>query len=103
MAASICVAHPANIAPPTLAGATAPDLLSEQAALRVRQLRHRLRMSRPAFAAALGIPPSTLKNYELGYRQLGGSFFLLVANHPSLQVHTLWLLTGAADSCGWGV
>lgn len=29
------------------------------------------KMSRPRFAAVLGIPQTTLKNYELGYREVG--------------------------------
>lgn len=33
-------------------------------------------LSRPKFAAILGIPPTTLKNYELGYREVGvGALF----------------------------
>lgn len=35
---------------------------------RIRMIRELLGMSRPKFAEALGIPPTTLKNYELGYR-----------------------------------
>ena len=67
--------------------------LNDQARKRLRQLREALELSRPKFAALLDIPPTTLKNYELGYREIGGSLFLLIAQHAELQVHTTWLLT----------
>ena len=38
--------------------------------LRVFRERY-VKMSRPKFAEILGIPPTTLKNYELGYREVG--------------------------------
>ena len=38
-------------------------------AAKLRRLREHLGMSRPAFAELLGIPPTTLKNYENGYRE----------------------------------
>ena len=38
--------------------------------LRVFRERY-AKMSRPKFAEILGIPPTTLKNYELGYREVG--------------------------------
>ncbi|MNG99756.1 helix-turn-helix protein [compost metagenome] len=70
------------------------NLLNHHAAKRLRQLRERLKLSRPKFAEQLGIPPTTLKNYELGYREIGGGLFLLVANNPELKQHCDWLLTG---------
>ena len=73
------------------------NLLNHHAAKRLRQLREQLKLSRPAFADQLGIPPTTLKNYELGYREIGGGLFLLVANHPELKHHCDWLLTGQAQ------
>ncbi|HGK7313623.1 helix-turn-helix domain-containing protein [Aeromonas hydrophila] len=72
------------------------NLLNHHAAKRLRQLRERLALSRPKFAAMLDIPPTTLKNYELGYREIGGGLFLLIANHPDLKHHCDWLLTGIA-------
>lgn len=72
------------------------NLLNHQAAKRLRQLREQLKLSRPKFADQLGIPPTTLKNYELGYRKIGGGLFLLIANHPELKQHSDWLLTGIA-------
>ena len=42
------------------------------AAKNLRVFRERYaKLSRPKFAALLGIPPTTLKNYELGYREVG--------------------------------
>lgn len=79
---------------------TAPMQINEcplnyEARTRLRLLREHLKLSRPKFADKLDIPPTTLKNYELGYREIGGHLFLKVANHPELMVHTFWLLTGA--------
>ena len=70
------------------------NLLNHRAAKRLRQLREQLKLSRPKFAALLGIPPTTLKNYELGYREIGGGLLLLIANHPGLTQYTGWLMTG---------
>ena len=57
-------------------------------------MREQLNLSRPKFADLLGIPPTTLKNYELGYREIGGGLLLLIANHPGLTQYTGWLMTG---------
>ncbi|MBV7598014.1 MULTISPECIES: helix-turn-helix domain-containing protein [Aeromonas] len=73
------------------------NLLNHHAAKRLRHLRERLSLSRPKFADLLGIPATTLKNYELGYREIGGGLFLLIANHPELKQHSDWLLTGAPE------
>ncbi|WP_421173669.1 helix-turn-helix domain-containing protein [Aeromonas enteropelogenes] len=73
------------------------NLLNHHAAKRLRQLREQLKLSRPKFAEQLGIPPTTLKNYELGYREIGGGLFLLIANHPELRQHSTWLLTGSTE------
>lgn len=74
------------------------SLLNHHAAKRLRQLREKLGMSRPKFADLLQIPPTTLKNYELGYREIGGGLFLLIAHHPELKQHIDWLLTGATGA-----
>ncbi|AUZ76644.1 MULTISPECIES: helix-turn-helix domain-containing protein [Aeromonas] len=73
---------------------TTINLLNHHAAKRLRQLREQLNLSRPKFADLLGIPPTTLKNYELGYREIGGGLLLLIANHPTLNQYSQWLLTG---------
>ncbi|MGU5730342.1 helix-turn-helix domain-containing protein [Aeromonas jandaei] len=70
------------------------NLLNHRDAKRLRQLREQLNLSRPKFADLLGIPPTTLKNYELGYREIGGGLLLLIANHPGLTQYTGWLMTG---------
>ncbi|MGL6006083.1 helix-turn-helix domain-containing protein [Aeromonas sobria] len=72
------------------------NLLNHHAAKRLRQLREQLDLSRPKFADLLGIPPTTIKNYELGYREIGGGLLLLIANHPTLNQYSQWLLTGIA-------
>ncbi|MFB2830300.1 helix-turn-helix domain-containing protein [Aeromonas jandaei] len=68
--------------------------LNHGARRRLRQLREALGLSRPKFAARLGISPLTLKNYELGYREIGGGIFLLIANHNELNEYVLWLMNG---------
>lgn len=69
-------------------------LLNDECRKRLRELRERLGLSRPKFADLLGIPPSTLKNYELNYREIGGGTLLLIAQHPELSTHFIWLVTG---------
>ncbi|EHA1065498.1 helix-turn-helix transcriptional regulator [Aeromonas hydrophila] len=73
-------------------------LLNDQCRKRLRQLRERLNLSRPKFADLLGIPATTLKNYELNYREIGGGTLLLLAQHPELSVHFHWLVTGQGDA-----
>ena len=68
--------------------------LNDECRKRLRQLRERLGLSRPKFADLLGIPPTTLKNYELNYREIGGGTLLLLAQHPELSAHFHWLVTG---------
>jgi putative transcriptional regulator len=69
-------------------------LLNDECRKRLRQLRERLDLSRPKFADLLGIPATTLKNYELNYREIGGGALLLIAQHPELSIHFQWLTTG---------
>ena len=68
--------------------------LCYEARQRLRLLRKAMGLSRPKFAEKLGIPPTTLKNYELGYRDIGGGFLLLVANHNELNEYVIWLMNG---------
>ncbi|HDN9511149.1 helix-turn-helix domain-containing protein [Aeromonas salmonicida] len=72
--------------------------LNHHARRRLRQLREALQLSRPKFAEKLGIPQTTLKNYELGYREIGGGLLLVIANHNELNEHTSWLMTGTNPS-----
>lgn len=67
--------------------------LNDECRKRLRQLRERLGLSRPKFADMLGIPATTLKNYELNYREIGGGTLLLIAQHPELSTHFIWLTT----------
>ena len=68
---------------------TEPSMLAQK----IRRLRESMEMSRPEFAEMLSVPPSTLKNYELGYREVGGAFLVSMASHPQLHQFTLWLLS----------
>lgn len=63
-------------------------------AKRIRQLREACELSRPKFAAVLdGMPPTTLKNYELGYRESGSKIIqdIGVTFGPDVLV---WLVLG---------
>ncbi|MCC4265608.1 helix-turn-helix domain-containing protein [Oceanimonas baumannii] len=61
---------------------------------KIRQIREAMGLSRPKFAELLQVPPTTLKNYELGYREVGGAFLVALSQHPELHKYTLWLLSG---------
>lgn len=71
--------------------------LNDACRQRLRQLRESLDLSRPKFAELLGIPPTTLKNYELAYREIGGTTLLRMANHPELSGYLPWLMTGQGE------
>ncbi|AEY02219.1 transcriptional protein [Oceanimonas sp. GK1] len=60
---------------------------------KIRQIREAMGLSRPKFAELLQVPPTTLKNYELGYREVGGAFLVALSQHPELHKYTLWLLS----------
>lgn len=60
---------------------------------KIRHIRETLGLSRPKFAELLGVPPTTLKNYELGYREVGGAFLVALAHQEELHKFTLWLLS----------
>lgn len=72
--------------------------LNDACRQRLRQLRERMGLSRPKFADMLGIPATTLKNYELNYREIGGGMLLLIAQHPVLSAHFHWLVTGQENT-----
>lgn len=63
---------------------------------RLRMIRLELQLARPAFAKMLGIPVTTLKNYELGYREVG----IVVPNgmyaNDTLRPYIAYLLSDAA-------
>lgn len=71
--------------------------LNDACRKRLRHLRERLGLSRTKFADMLGIPATTLKNYELSYREIGGGILLLIAQHPELSAHFTWLTTGKGE------
>ena len=62
-------------------------------ATKIRRVREHMGLSRPPFANMLGIPMTTLKNYELGYREVGGAFLVALAHQEQLHKFTLWLLS----------
>lgn len=71
--------------------------LNDACRQRLRKLRESMGLSRPKFADMLGIPSTTLKNYELNYREIGGGTLLLIAQHPMLASHFHWLTTGQGN------
>lgn len=55
--------------------------------LRIRMIREALGMARPKFAELIGVPATTLKNYELGYREVGWSFiYALLSKEQTRQL-----------------
>ena len=77
---------------------TTITLLNDECRKRLRTLRENMGLSRPKFANMLGIPATTLKNYELNYREIGGGMLLLIAQHPVLSAHFHWLVTGQENT-----
>ncbi|ANT70293.1 hypothetical protein TK34_22285 (plasmid) [Aeromonas hydrophila] len=77
---------------------TAELLLFRQ---KLRLLREFYELSRPKFADELKIPPTSLKNYELGYRTPALEL-LMAINNSRFQPHVIWLLdrTAPADESG---
>jgi DNA-binding transcriptional regulator YiaG len=67
---------------------------------RIRIMREYLKLSRPVLARMLDIPPTTLKNYELGYRNT--SLEMIVAIQDSeLKAHVMFLITGKTDDAAF--
>lgn len=58
---------------------------------RIRLFRESIELSRPKFSDALGVPPTTLKNYELGYRTTGSEFLVAVGRVYGVPV-MLWMM-----------
>jgi putative transcriptional regulator len=60
--------------------------------LDVRQIRERLRMSQPEFAARFGISVKTLRNWEQGHRQPEGparAYLTVIKNDPEAVMNAL--------------
>ena len=73
-------------------------------AAKLRRLREHLGMSRPAFAELLGIPPTTLKNYENGYREaIPASVLITLANTELTANYTAYLVSNSASVDTLGV
>ena len=73
-------------------------------AAKLRRLREHLKLSRPAFAEMLGIPPATLKNYENGYREsIPASVIITLANTASTANYVPYLLNNSATVDTLGV
>ena len=73
-------------------------------AAKLRRLREHLKLSRPAFAELLGIPPTTLKNYENGYREaITASVIVTLANTASTANYVHYLLNNSASVDTLGV
>lgn len=67
---------------------------------RIRIMREYLKLSRPVLARMLDISPTTLKNYELGYRNT--SLEMIVAIQDSeLKAHVMFLITGKTDDAAF--
>ena len=68
-------------------------------AKKIRIVRERVGMSRPKFAEMIGIPPDSLKNYELGLREsIPADVLLAIINHPELIRFTGFLITTSINA-----
>lgn len=61
-------------------------------AAKLRRIREHLGMSRPGFAKLLGLNAISIKNWELGYRDVAGELIVAVANTPETARLTNYLL-----------
>lgn len=64
---------------------------------RLRYVRDKkLDISRPAMADLMGIPATTLKNYELDYREFGSKDAMAgLWSAPALAPYAVWILSGS--------
>ena len=72
--------------------------IASLAGRRLRLVREMLELSRPMLASKLDIPPTTLKNYELGYRMMGAEMLVALTMVPDTQAHMMFVLTGKNPS-----
>ena len=61
-------------------------------AAKLRRIREHLGMSRPGFANLLNLNAISIKNWELGYRDVAGELIVAVANTPETAQLTNYLL-----------
>ena len=61
-------------------------------AAKLRLIREHLGMSRPEFAKLLGLNAISIKNWELGYRNVASELIVAVANTPETAQLTNYLL-----------
>ena len=61
-------------------------------AAKLRRIREHLGMSRPGFAKLLNLNAISIKNWELGYRDVAGELIVAVANTPETVQLTNYLL-----------
>ena len=61
-------------------------------AAKLRRIREHLGMSRPGFAKLLNLNAISIKNWELGYRDVAGELIVAVANTPETAHLTNYLL-----------
>ncbi len=63
---------------------------------RLRYVRdEKLEISRPAMADLMGIPPTTLKNCELDYREFGSKEAMAALwTAPAIAPYAIWILSG---------
>ena len=61
-------------------------------AAKLRRIREHLGMSRQGFAKLLGLNAISIKNWELGYRDVAGELIVAVANTPETAHLTNYLL-----------
>ncbi|WP_429169382.1 helix-turn-helix domain-containing protein [Aeromonas hydrophila] len=57
-----------------------------------------LQLSRPKMAEIMGIPQTTLKNYELGYRDFGSTEAQKsLWSAEQLRPYAVWILSGSSN------
>lgn len=61
--------------------------------IKIKRIRKSLKISREQFAKLVGIPFTTLKNYELMYRNVSATLLVNIATHPELHKYALWLVS----------
>lgn len=66
---------------------------------RIRYVReHIMEITREELANRMAIPPTTLKNYELDYREFGSQAAMTALwNVPVLQSYAMWILSGSNE------